>query len=361
MLSKLFKTTVSNTSNRKKAFTLIELLFTIAIISLLSSLILNNLSSAKMKTNDTKISEDLRQFKTAVDLYYNDNKTYPPIAANYKSKNFSINDSQYSWSGKLAFFIKKAEAAVVHSTPLCDNFDKIAASLVSRKYLANIPIHPYDNDTKGICYKAVNTGNTLSVYASLTTVMNIGSGSSAGTISKRTGFITGDTSPAGISDLSVMTNNVDQNETPYPVGLDATTSLDISKSADAVYGVTTGISGSTGTGNIINNTSSNLGYNFNVVNLNPLNGSFSYTPLKSQYLPGDVITVTAVPNTYYIISSWVGCTSYFGTVCTVTMGSSDVTVYFNIGFQLIRGTGTPLGGTGGGAGNPIPNGGGWSF
>ena len=317
----------SKNYNHQDAFTLIELLFTIAIISLLSALILNSLASAKMRTNDTKISEDLRQFRTAVDLYYNDNRTYPSTAMNYEDKNIAVQDKQYGWSNKLSFFVKTAEAAAVHTTPLCRNFDKVAASLVTSKYLTNVPVHPYDNDAKGICYKAVNSNGTFSAYASLTTLMNVGSGASAGTISKRTGFITGDTSSAGITNLIATTNSAAPTEIPYPIGVDAVTALDITKSADAINGVTAGIQGSGGTGSIITNTSSTapVTYTLSTVALGePLSGSISYTPVKASYSPGDIVVFTAIPGSGYLLTYWLGCTASTGNICTLVMNSNTV-------------------------------------
>ncbi|MEI6553816.1 MAG: type II secretion system protein, partial [bacterium] len=251
-----------NSVNLKKAFTLIELLVVIAIISLLSAVVLNSLASARMKANDAKISEDLRQFRIAAELYFNDNHTYPPT--NGTSLN-NRNDSslQYSdksgWSNRLSFFVKTAEAATVRhtKTQLCANFDNVASALVVRKYLASVPIHPYDDDSKGVCYKAVNAENTFSAYAPLTTTISVGSGASAGIISKRTGFILGDTSPVGVGKLVDATVAVNSNETPYPIGTDGTTATVVSSSADVVYGIVAGTPGSAGAGsNIIPNTSS---------------------------------------------------------------------------------------------------------
>jgi prepilin-type N-terminal cleavage/methylation domain-containing protein len=61
-----------------KGFTLIELLVVIAIISLLSSIVIASLTSAKVRANNTRRMADIKQIKTAVNLYANDNfGTYP--------------------------------------------------------------------------------------------------------------------------------------------------------------------------------------------------------------------------------------------------------------------------------------------
>ena len=337
-------------TRRIKAFTLIELLVVIAIISFLSALILNSLASSRMRANDTKISEDLRQFRIAADLYYNDNKTYPPTAMNYKDENIAT-QNQYQnkkdvWISRLSFFVKTAEAAPTHSiTKLCVNFDKVASSLVAKKYLASVPFHPYDNDAKGVCYKAVNAGNTFSAYAPLTTLVNVGSGVSAGVISKRTGFILGDVSTTGITNLITETaSSGDSTETPYPIGTDGKTAVDVTESADVIYGIVGGTSGSAGAGGIITNTSSTApetpsstltvnkgyvspGYTITLTNDN-ISGSLFVSP-QSYSNEETVYVYAAIYNgSSYKPPQWVGCDAVLGlTTCKITMdGDKTVSV-----------------------------------
>ncbi len=68
-----------NRHNRKKGFTLIELLVVISIISLLSSIILSSLTSARAKTRDAARVSDIRQMRNALELYYSTNNSYPVI------------------------------------------------------------------------------------------------------------------------------------------------------------------------------------------------------------------------------------------------------------------------------------------
>src|SRR4051812_36710993 len=62
----------------KRGFTLIELLVVISIISLLSSVVLSSLGSARIKARDTKRKADLRQITLALALYYDKYGQYPP-------------------------------------------------------------------------------------------------------------------------------------------------------------------------------------------------------------------------------------------------------------------------------------------
>ena len=66
-------------SRRKgeKGFTLIELLVVIAIIGILATIVLVSLSTAREKARDTRRIGDLRQVSMALEMYYDDESTYP--------------------------------------------------------------------------------------------------------------------------------------------------------------------------------------------------------------------------------------------------------------------------------------------
>ncbi len=58
-------------------FTLIELLVVISIIGLLASVVLVSLNKTRIKARDTKRVADLKQVRTALELYASDNGHYP--------------------------------------------------------------------------------------------------------------------------------------------------------------------------------------------------------------------------------------------------------------------------------------------
>jgi len=93
-------------NKHNSGFTIIELLVVIAIISLLSSIILASLNSARKKAHVAKTISDLRQFYQAIEIYYNDTGIPPPQdhdwndvceKAIFVSGNFSHKPS--AWAG----------------------------------------------------------------------------------------------------------------------------------------------------------------------------------------------------------------------------------------------------------------------
>jgi len=61
-----------------KGFTLIELLIVMIILSALALLLIGNFMSSLTKGKDSKRKGDLNQLRQAVEMYYEDKRTYPP-------------------------------------------------------------------------------------------------------------------------------------------------------------------------------------------------------------------------------------------------------------------------------------------
>lgn len=64
-------------SPKNKGFTLIELLVVIAIIGLLASIVLVSVNSSREKARVAKSKTELKQFYTALEMYYDNYNTFP--------------------------------------------------------------------------------------------------------------------------------------------------------------------------------------------------------------------------------------------------------------------------------------------
>nr|MCU0680340.1 prepilin-type N-terminal cleavage/methylation domain-containing protein [Planctomycetota bacterium] len=78
---KYLNISLNNNKRTSSAFTLIELLVVIAIIAIIATLSVLALQSAREKARDAKRIADVKQLKTALELYYNDANGYPPASA----------------------------------------------------------------------------------------------------------------------------------------------------------------------------------------------------------------------------------------------------------------------------------------
>ncbi len=63
--------------NKKRGFTLIEMLVVIAIIALLTGIIITNLSGARAKARDSQRISDMGNLQIALELYFDRCKHYP--------------------------------------------------------------------------------------------------------------------------------------------------------------------------------------------------------------------------------------------------------------------------------------------
>lgn len=85
--------------NLQKGFTLVELLVVIAVIGVLATTVIINLGRARAKARDAKRISDLRQIKTALDLYFEDNGFYPPSAGcGWDCNGYSNSDKPDDWT-----------------------------------------------------------------------------------------------------------------------------------------------------------------------------------------------------------------------------------------------------------------------
>jgi prepilin-type N-terminal cleavage/methylation domain-containing protein len=104
--------------NLQKAFTLIELLIVIAIIAIVATLSVLALNSARVKARDAKRVADIKQIRSALELYNSDHDAYPPTA------NFIIGQALTgvdSKTGEVKTYINSIPSSPKPADGDCDN------------------------------------------------------------------------------------------------------------------------------------------------------------------------------------------------------------------------------------------------
>lgn len=122
----------------KKGFTVVELLVSISIIGLLSTIVFASFSQAQKRSRMAKRVSDLKQMQVALEYYYAVNKSYPNTGALWRS--------QCSWWGSLAA-------------------NDVIPGLVPN-YIASIPSDPkMDAAANTSCYIYMSDGSNYFVRA----------------------------------------------------------------------------------------------------------------------------------------------------------------------------------------------------
>jgi len=107
---------------RLPGFTLVELLIVIAILGVLASLILANMSGARERARDAQRKSDLRQLQTALRMYFTDFGQNPESTSGYEIRH--TDDTVYDWGEEFG--------------------------IGGNTYMSKLPIDPLDESSSGV-------------------------------------------------------------------------------------------------------------------------------------------------------------------------------------------------------------------
>lgn len=129
--------------NKKSGFTLIELLVVVAIIGVLSSVVLASLNSARAKGRDAKRLSDLNQIRNILEMYYDNNGSYPVSLGGGK------------WSGV------NADHCGVNGTTSGTN---AYIPGLQPTYISTLPVDPKPGGCRGYLYKSDGKDYIFLIY-----------------------------------------------------------------------------------------------------------------------------------------------------------------------------------------------------
>ena len=127
--------------NSKKGFTLIELLIVIAIIGILAGIIIASLNVARTKSRDARRKTDINAIKTALDLYFDANESYPTTIS-YGENEDNILPNTCDGGG--------------YDTSRCDNLNDgtpFMGFLTTGNYMGGVPLDPLNGGSNYYRYK----------------------------------------------------------------------------------------------------------------------------------------------------------------------------------------------------------------
>lgn len=111
-----------NNIKNKKGFTLIELMVVIAILGVLTTLMTGNFITSIKRSRDAQRKNDLSTIQRALEMYYEDNKTYPVVTGTN--------------AGDLKF-----------GAPFCHPDELPTLGCTVKTYMQKIPNDPFTNRT----------------------------------------------------------------------------------------------------------------------------------------------------------------------------------------------------------------------
>lgn len=71
---------------KRKGFTLVELILVMALLAILAIMLIGNFNASLKKGRDAQRKNDLSQLQKALEIYYEDNKSYPSFTSIFNKK-----------------------------------------------------------------------------------------------------------------------------------------------------------------------------------------------------------------------------------------------------------------------------------
>jgi len=147
-----------NLSKNKEGFTLIELLVVMAIISILSSVVLSSVNTARLKSKDSAIKEELTQIANTMALDYNDYGSYGNLQTNQWSP--TTNCNSFTFSGTYAPSLLSICTNLVSLSGLSSGNGFFSGNSVDNSKNFSFMIYlPYQSSVNGVAtYGCVGSG-----------------------------------------------------------------------------------------------------------------------------------------------------------------------------------------------------------
>jgi type II secretory pathway pseudopilin PulG len=132
---------------KRLAFTLVEMLFVISMIGLLSVMILAAVNTARVKARDAKRISDFGEIQKALALYYDAYGYYPARSGTY------VNGCETSkGNGSVGSCFEPCWSRCVDTKWSTNSGNLYDALVIQGKYLSTLPIDPSNGSGKNLYY-----------------------------------------------------------------------------------------------------------------------------------------------------------------------------------------------------------------